>query len=166
MPYIPVDENDAHLVDKGTYTAHQQWVDLNNFINGDDYLKTRRGQYAERNGLRTPWNKSLDMKITHEFKFTAKHALTLSLDVFNIGNLISNSWGRVYFVTNVNNYTANFLAMVTSGTPTQNGAAVATAPSAKTPYFQYLPGANNGQYYTVDPMNSRWQGQFGIKYSF
>ena len=166
LPYIPTASEDYHLVDKGTYTAALQKIDLDNFINGDDYLKTRRGQYAERNGLRTPWNKSLDMKITHEFKFSAKHALTLSLDIFNLANLISSDWGKVYFVTNVNNYTANFLGMVTSGTATQNGIAVTTAPSAKTPYFQYLPGANNGQYYTVDPMNSRWQGQFGIKYSF
>ena len=166
IPYIPTTEADAHLVDKGTYSAHQQWLDLDKFISGDDYLKNRRGQYAERNGLRTPWNHSIDMKITHEYKFNAKHSIIVSLDIFNIANLINSDWGKIYFVTNVNNYTANFLGMVTSGTATQNGVAVATAPTAKTPYFQYLPGSNNGQYYTVDPINSRWQGQFGIKYSF
>ena len=174
VPYIPTTEADAHLVDKGTYSAHQQWLDLDKFISGDEYLKDRRGKYAERNGLRTPWNHSIDMKITHEYKFNAKHSITVSLDIFNIANLINSDWGKIYFVTNVNNYTANFLGMQTATVKnaagavvpfTVNGAAVAD-PTVKNPYFQYLPGANNGQYYTVDPINSRWQGQFGIKYSF
>jgi hypothetical protein len=28
------------------------------------------------------------------------------------------------------------------------------------------PTGTNGQYYTVDPINSRWQGQVGVKFNF
>ncbi|MBK2247173.1 TonB-dependent receptor [Francisella tularensis] len=159
LPFIPADRSQISLVDNGTYTADQQWNDLNNFINNDPYLKTRRGQYAERNGARTPWNNSLDMKLVHEFKFKASGAnrsLILSLDIFNVFNLINNSWGHITFVPNTNNYTVSLLRFVNQ--------------VAGVPNFYFTPppatGATAGKYYTVDPINSRWQGQFGIKYVF
>ena len=56
----------------------------------------------------------IDLKLMHEFKFGKNNSrsLQLSLDVFNVLNLINNNWGHVYFVTNVNNYTANLLTFV------------------------------------------------------
>jgi len=170
LPYIPTNVSDIKLADytlNGTlYTAAQQWTDLDNFIKNDKYLSTRRGQYAERNGLRTPWNHQLDMKFLHEFKLSKTNkyqSLQISFDVFNVLNLINNDWGRINFVTNVNNYTVNFLKYVTDA----NGKAVGTPASGYTPTFNFVkPTGVNNQYYTVDPINSRWQGQLGIKYNF
>lgn len=163
IPYIPVDQNDAHLKDNGAYTANQQWTDLNNFINNDKYLSTRRGQYAERNGMRTPWNKELDMKLMHEFKFSGKQSLQISLDIFNLLNLIDNSMGHIYFVTNLNNYTVNFLKFVQD----PNGKNPGAPSTGYVPTFNFVkPAGINNQYYTVDPLNSRWQGQLGIKFNF
>ena len=35
------------------------------------------------------------------------------------------------------------------------------------PTFNYVkPTGLSGQYYTVDPINSRWQGQLGVKLTF
>ena len=35
------------------------------------------------------------------------------------------------------------------------------------PTFNFIkPGGVAGHYYTLDPINSRWQGQFGVKYNF
>ena len=166
LPYIPKDINDIKLADNGSYTAAQQWNDLNNFINNDTYLKTRRGQYAERNGLNTPWNHDLDMKLMHEFKLSKKNknqTLQISFDVFNVLNLLNNDWGHVTFVTNLNNYTVNFLKFVNDSKGNKPG-----APSTGyQPTYNFVaPTGLNGQYYTVDPINSRWQGQLGIKYSF
>jgi hypothetical protein len=166
LPYIPKDQNDIRLADKGTYTAAQQWTDLNSFIEGDKYLKTRRGQYAERNALHTPWNQGLDMKLMHEFKLSKTNknkSLQLSLDVFNVLNLINNDWGHITFVTNVNNYTVNLLTFANDA----NGVKPGKPSSGYLPTFNFnKPTGVNGQYYTVDPINSRWQGQFGIKYNF
>lgn len=171
LPYIPKDQTDINLADYKlsdgtTYTASQQWADLNSFIEGDKYLKTRRGQYAERNGLRTPWAHEVDMKLMHEFKLNGSnsHVITVSFDVFNLLNLLNNDWGHVTFVTNVNNYTVNFLKFVKDA----NAKAVGSPASGYIPTFNYIrpPAANNNHYYTNDPINSRWQGQLGIKYSF
>ena len=170
LPYIPKDQADIRLADytlNGTlYTAAQQWTDLNNFIEGDKYLKTRRGQYAERNGMRTPGTKDLDMKLMHEFKLSKtnnQHSLQISLDIFNVLNLISNSWGHVNFVTNVNQYDVNFLKYASDA----NGKAVGTPASGYLPTYNFVrPTGVSGHYYTLDPINSRWQGQFGVKYNF
>jgi hypothetical protein len=170
LPYIPKDQSDIRLADYvlngRTYTAAQQWADLNSFIEGDKYLKTRRGQYAERNGLRTPWNHELDMKLMHEFKLSRtnkQQSLQISFDVFNVLNLLSNNWGHITFVTNVNNYTVNLLTFVKDA----NNVAPAKPSSGYLPTFNFnKPTGLNGHYYTVDPLNSRWQGQLGIKFNF
>jgi hypothetical protein len=169
LPYIPKDQGDIRLADYTLngqpYSALQQWTDLNNFIENDKYLKTRRGQYAERNGLRTPWNQELDMKLMHEFKLGKgnNRSIQISLDVFNVLNLLNNSWGHVYFVTNVNNYTVNLLTFVKDA----NGVAPAKPSSGYLPTYNFIkPTGLNNNYYTVDPLNSRFQAQFGIKYNF
>ena len=166
LPYVPKSQADANLKDNGAYTAAQQWSDLDAFISGDKYLSTRRGQYAERNGMRTPWNHELDLKIMHEFKLSktnAKQTLQISLDIFNVLNLIDNSLGHVTFVTNLNNYTVNFLKFVADA----NGKAPGAPATGYVPTFNFVkPTGLNGNYYTVDPINSRWQGQFGVKYNF
>ena len=176
LPYIPRDANDIRLVDytlNGTlYTAAQQRTDLDNFINGDKYLSSVRGQYAERNGMRTPWNHQLDVKLMHEFKLSSKNkskSLQISLDIFNVLNLINNDWGHVSFVTNVNNYTVNFLKYANNtATSGLTGALPIGAPSTGyIPTYNFIkPTGINGNYYTLDPINSRWQGQLGIKYNF
>lgn len=169
LPYIPKDQNDIRLADYTLngqiYTAAQQYSDLNTLIENDKYLKTRRGQYAERNGLHTPWNQELDMKLMHEFKFGKENSrsLQISLDVFNVLNLLNNNWGHVYFVTNVNNYTANILTFAKDA----NGLAPAKPSSGYLPTYNFIkPTGLNNNYYTVDPFNSRFQAQFGVKYNF
>jgi len=166
LPYIPKDQNDIRLADNGTYTAAQQWADLDKLISGDKYLSSRRGQYAERNGLRTPWNHELDLKLMHEFRLSKtnrQHSIQVSFDVFNVLNLLNNAWGHVYFVTNVNNYTVNLLTFAKDA----NGVSPAKPSSGYLPTFNFnKPTGLDGHYYTVDPINSRWQGQLGIKYNF
>jgi hypothetical protein len=172
LPYIPKDQSDINLADKKdaggnvVYSAAQQWTDLNNLIGNDPYLSSRRGKYAERNGLRTPWNQELDMKLMHEFKLSRKDkakSLQVSFDVFNVLNLLSNNLGHVYFVTNLNNYTVNFLQFVNDA----NGKKPGTPSTGYVPTFNFArPTGLTGQYYTVDPFNSRWQGQLGVKYNF
>lgn len=166
LPYIPLNQADANLKDNGAYTAAQQWSDLDAFISSDKYLNSRRGKYAERNGLRTPWNHELDLKIMHEFKLSktnSKQTLQVSLDIFNVLNLIDNTLGHVTFVTNLNNYTVNFLKFVDDA----NGKKVGAPATGYTPTFNFVkPTGLDNHYYTVDPINSRWQGQLGVKFNF
>ena len=170
LPYIPKDASDINLADYTLngqlYTAAQQATDLFNFINSDKYLSGKKGQYAERNGMRTPWNHELDLKIMHEIKLSRTNkaqSLQISFDVFNVLNLINNAWGHVNFVTNVNNYTVNFLKFAKDA----NGKAVGAPATGYSPTFNFVkPTGVGGNYYTLDPINSRWQGQLGIKLIF
>jgi hypothetical protein len=174
LAYIPKDQNDIRLVNKGSYTGAQQWSDLNSFIEGDSYLKSHRGRYAERNALRTPWNHELDMKLMHEFKLSKtdkNKTLQISFDVFNVLNLLNNGWGHITFVTNANNYTVNLLSFAVDPNNTNasnpNGIPVGKPASGYQPAFTFnKPTGLNGHYYTVDPISSRWQGQLGVKFNF
>jgi len=120
------------------------------------------------------------MKLMHEFKLSTvnkQHAIQVSFDVFNVLNLINNAWGHVNFVTNVNQYTVNFLKFANYNVDATSGKTIPAGTPAQysvgAPSTGYLPTFNfvkptgiNGHYYTLDPINSRWQGQLGIKYIF
>lgn len=65
------------------------------FIQQDDYLSDRRGQYAERYGALAPWRGRWDVKVLQDIKLNDKNKFQLSLDLLNAGNLISSKWGIV-----------------------------------------------------------------------
>ncbi len=158
--YIPKNQSESNLADikdasgNITNSVANQWSQLDAYINNDKYLSKRRGQYAERNGARTPWNNQLDMKISHSFllgKKEKKQSVSISLDVFNVSNLISKNWGRQYYVPNVLNSSYQLLTVTKANTatpPELNFNNVTTTP------WQY------------DPILSRAQGQLSLRYNF
>ena len=86
-------------------TAEQQKGAFEKYISRDRYLNQQRGNYAERNGSRTPFTHIVDFKIKQELNFVIsgkKYQVQLSLDVFNISNLINRNWGRRYYQPNDN----------------------------------------------------------------
>jgi hypothetical protein len=79
-----------------TVTPQEQWTRLNAFIEQDDYLRTHRGQIAERFGALNPWYSNVDLQIQQDFTIAGgarRHAFQLSVNVLNVGNLLSSSWG-------------------------------------------------------------------------
>lgn len=151
--YIPNSMNEIKLVNLGSgtnlVTPAQQWAALDAYINQDEYLRTRRGQYAERNGAETPWENRFDLRVSQDLGLTIKekvHRLQLTFDVFNVGNLINKDWGRSYFVSN---QAYQLISYTTSG----GGGYTFKAPT-------------NNKAYSISDLGSRWQGQFGIRYLF
>ena len=176
MAYVPSDANDILLTDikkNGvvTVTADQQRQQLNDFINNDSYLSSRRGQYTERNAARTPWNNQADVRFMLETKLgnlapdatgivVAGHTIQISLDIINVGNLLNKNWGRQYFVPNTFNSTAGFGLNQSGFVPSADDA------SKKSPTFTYTAPAGGFTPYSIDQLASRWQGQLGLRYSF
>lgn len=78
------------------YTADQQSEIFFRYIEQDEYLSSRRGQYAERNGAVLPWRNQFDLKIAQDI-FTnvggKKNTIQLTLDIFNFGNWLNKDWG-------------------------------------------------------------------------
>ena len=129
-----------------------QAQDFMNFVNSDSYLSTRKGNFTERNGGRTPWNNTMDLRFLHEFKLQGRKSIQLTYDIINFLNLLDKKLGYVYFSPNTFNSTAS---VGLSRTTNPGGTADPTFSWSK-------PGAP----YSIDPLASRWQMQFGARYTF
>ena len=82
--------------DKAVYTADMQRDDFWAYIQQNDYLKDRTGQYAERGGAKMPWHHQLDFKYVRDMNIQigkTKHALQLGLDIMNLPNFLCKDWG-------------------------------------------------------------------------
>lgn len=135
-------------------TAAAQAAAFNQFVESNDYLRSRRGGFTERNTGRTPWNVQADLHLAQEYLLGGKQSVTLSIDVINLTNLINSSWGHVYFSPNTFNSTAS--VGLTPAFPARQN-------PGPYPVYTY---DNPGTPYSVDFFNSRAQLQLGIRYSF
>ncbi len=148
---MPANESQANLVDDGDVTAAQQWVALDAYIAGDDYLSTRRGQFAERNAARSNWAHIVDLKFLQDFTLK-KNTLQLSFDIFNFTNLLNKEWGKVNFRPS-NSQPIRFEDFEADDT---------------TPTFSFDPNtaANLDRVDDSGILSSRWQMQIGLRYIF
>ena len=123
---------------------------FNDYIKGDKYLRTHRGKFAERNSHSLPFVHRLDLHIGQSFYFSKNDSrrVELTLDVINLGNLISRSWGLVHRTSNwaLSPVTITELREVEGG---------------YRPVYKF-----NGASYTVDDIASRWHMQLGVKVVF
>ncbi len=160
--YVPSDNSEINLVDimesdgvTVAVSAAQQWTDLEAFINDNEYLKERKGDYVARNADRMLFSHSFDFKVAQDVFIEAggmKHTLQLTLDIFNIGNLINEDWGRKYIVPYDQFDLITLEGFEADGT---------------TPQFTFT--KPSGDFFEPDDsgiFSSRWQAQFGIRYLF
>lgn len=156
--YVPASQSEIRLVSTtaNPLTPQAQWDALSAFIESNEYLKGRKGGYAERNGDRLKTSHVVDLKFAQEFIITSgkkKHTLEFTADIFNFTNLLNKNWGKRYF-------TGFDQVQLLK----QEGFVTGT----KTPTFSYNPDvANNiNQVDDVGLNSSRWQVQTGVRYTF
>lgn len=83
------------------YSAEQQKEALEWFIQQNSYLNQHRGNYASRNGSRTPFSHNIDLKLSISVPLKLnqkKYGLQLTIGVRNLGNLLNRNWGKQYYV--------------------------------------------------------------------
>lgn len=105
--YIPKNPSEitfqTQVVNGVSYSPQQQSDLFFAYIEQDKYLRTHKGQLAERNGAQLPWRNQVDMRILQDLFVNvgkSKNTIQFSLDIFNLGNLINPSWGKVKSVNN------------------------------------------------------------------
>jgi hypothetical protein len=134
-----------------TVTPPVQWSRLDAFIEQDGYLRSHRGQIAERFGLVNPWYSNVDLRILQDFALQAggqRHAFQLSVDILNVGNLLNSSWGVRKVASSAATSPLKLVRFDTNGAPVFNF----TGPS---------------QTFIDDPsLLSRWRAQIGLRYLF
>lgn len=100
VAYVPAAASEINIVEnRSGVSAEDQYEALNDFIEADNYLRDRRGQYAERNGAWGPFKVIFDARILQDFSIPMKNGksntLQVSLDIFNLNNLLNKNWGRL-----------------------------------------------------------------------
>ncbi len=144
--YIPT----ASEVNQMNFAVPGQATDFDNFINQDDYLKGRRGQYAERYGAISPWRNRVDIKFLQDFNFktgSKKQTIQFSIDILNFGNMISSDLGVIQQPNSI------------------QPVGVSVDPITKIPTYTF--DGNLQKTFGFDSsLASRWQMQFGLRYIF
>ncbi len=98
--YIPRDASEMNFqtftAGGRTFTAQEQAAAWEAYIQQDAYLSSRRGEYAQRNGVLLPMVWRADVSVSQDlFKDigSKRHALQFRADILNFTNLINKNWG-------------------------------------------------------------------------
>jgi hypothetical protein len=163
--YIPKSPDEITFVNQTVndvvWTAQEQSDLFFKYIEQDKYLKSRKGQYAERNGLIYPWTHRFDVKFTQNFDMIIggkKNTVQLGMDITNVGNLISSKWGHDWSM-----YQNSLLIMTNAASVAPDGNVV--------PTFRLNPLAGSNEMIretfrkTID-YGSTFNIQFSIRYLF
>jgi hypothetical protein len=159
MTFVPL------VVGTETFTPEQQQAAYDTYIEGNPYLKDRRGSYAERNGGYYPSLTRFNFSLVQELYFKVgvkqmKNTLQLRFDILNVANMLNNSWGVGNVVTSFNPLT---LASVdANGTPAYK-MATQVIKNADGSTTTILLRDSFVKSITIDNV---WQAQFGIRYIF
>ena len=146
--YIPTDSEIDQMEFSGDASA--QRAALKNYINQDDYLNSRRGEYAEKYGALSPFYIQWDLRILQDIGLSdgSDQKIQLSLDILNFGNFINNEWGVRQFATQTG--LAQPLAVnVSDGNPIYN-----------------FDTSQTSTFFKDFSLLSRWQAQFGVRLIF
>lgn len=161
--YVPKDPSEITFVNQTVngvvWTAQDQSDAFFAYINQDKYLRTRKGQYAERNGALLPWRNDFDVKLMQDFFVNVggkRNTLEFSLDILNVGNLLSKKWGLTQLYNQNNILTPTNVANIVAG-----GTVV--------PAYRLNPFNNEmltNSFANVVSYPSTYSMQFGIRYIF
>ena len=119
------------------------------YIQQDDYLSGRRGQYAERYGALAPWRGRWDIKFLQDYNIKVSddktNIIQFSIDILNFGNLLNSNWGVVEQPNNVS--------------------PISVDASGSTPVYTFNPSLTDTFGFDAS-LASRWQAQVGLRYIF
>ncbi len=174
LMYVPANSSDLTFTDltvkdtKGavllTASPEAQRAAYDKFVNNVKGLKDAKGGYVSRNAGLLPWFNRFDFRLLQDI-FTNvgknRHSLQISVDIMNVGNMISSKWGLKKELNSgsIYNYSLlNVSAVSADGKPTFTMNSITTA-DTKT----ILPETPYRNWHAV---GNAWNMQLGLRYSF
>lgn len=160
--YVPKQASDlrfAAITGSAPFSVAEQTAAFDAYINQDDYLSTRRGQYAERNGGFAPWLTRFDLSAEQEVfvKIGGKrNSLKIRADLFNAGNVLNDKWGLANSTTAANR-PLNFIRVDADGVPVYTLATQIVDGKTVLLKDSFTKSINTG---------SAWAMQLGVRYTF
>ncbi len=146
--YIPLKGEIGNMNFVGTVLEQTAQKDaLEAFISQSDYLNGNRGDFAQRNAMLAPWFSNWDVRIAQDYNFGKNlgKKIQFTIDILNVGNLLKSDWGVRQLPVN----TQPIGVSLTGNVPTYSFDTTQTSS------------------FTNDlSLLSRWQMQFGMRYSF
>ena len=115
-------------------------------------MSEKRGENVEKYDILSPWYNHWDLRILQDLNLESIGKFQLSIDILNVGNLISSEWG----VRQLPSTTQPLSASLNDPTG---------ASGDNTVSYQFDPALT--ETFTNDfGLNSRWQMQIGLRYIF
>lgn len=168
LVYIPMDAGELKfeqytLTASGslpavTYTVADQVAAFNAYMAQDDYLKSHKGQYAERNSNIMPSLHRFDFSVAQDFYIkvgNTKNALQVRADILNFSNLLNKDWGvsQRYNTGNILQYRSTG----TDGIPVYRVATQIVDGQRSLIDRTFIPSAS---------VNDVWRAQLTLRYNF
>ncbi|MDX1639176.1 MAG: TonB-dependent receptor [Balneolaceae bacterium] len=144
LVFVPAAEDDIVLFSNN-------WAELDAFISNTPSLNDHRGEIVPRHNDRQPWRNILDIKIAQKIPGIPVGDLELSANFLNVLNLLNEDWGEVEF-SNFNNETVfTIFGYDAQGRPLMSFS---------------NPDDGVDSFFERADLSSRWQIQFGVRYTF
>ena len=148
--YVPTqDELNGYTFSGDNNEQAAQRAALESFISQDEYLRDRRGDYAEKYAILSPWKSRWDLKLLQDYDFKVgekTNTIQFSIDVLNFGNLLNSDWGVIE-------------------RPVNDQPIGVAVDDTNTPIYSF--DASQKRTFTNDfSLDSRWQAQVGLRYIF
>ena len=144
--YIPTESQIDQMTFSGSLDKRfRQRQAFNNFIKQDKYLNAHRGKYMGKYAAISPWRTKMDLKITQSYKLNGTQKIQFNINLLNFPNLLNKDWGVTQLPTN----------RQPIGVDTSSGSPVYSFDTTLKHTF-----------FNDYSMDSRWQLQAGLRYSF
>ena len=145
--YIPTKEEVSMM----SWAGRDDAALFEQFISGDKYLSSHRGQWSERYAGIGKFEHHFDLHIAQDFYFDRKHGRKLQfiVDFLNISNLFNREWG-LYYASAYNRQILTVTSLTSDGSGNM------------TPTYSYV----EPQDLSLDDFYSRWRCQLGFRLTF
>ena len=149
LVYVPASQAEINFATSATVTPLQSWNNLDAFIEDTECLREARGRIIERNACREPWSNRFDFRLAQNISALRGQNAQVTVDILNFGNLHNREWGRSEFQNN-----QAFNLLTPSGTAVVNG------------HRTYSAFTIPADPFTISNLDSRYQVQLGLRYTF